>query len=126
MEYKDTPAWAGLNTPFTCLEESNGQYSFLPAPIFSPTWPTKGTLADKALALFMEGRLIDHPHFEALTGSWRLGAVVFQLRELRWPIETLDIASPTEDMPDRIIALYRLDGSFIGQAIAMQNNGGSL
>lgn len=29
------------------------QLSFLPPPPFCPTWPTRGTLADRALALLM-------------------------------------------------------------------------
>lgn len=116
----------GEAVAFPYLDYASGQYSFIPAPIFSPTWPTKGTLADKALALFMEGRLIDHPDFEALTGSWRLGAVIFELRKLGWPIKTLDIPSPTQDIPDRIIALYRLDDRFIAEALAMQNSGGDI
>lgn len=116
----------GEAVPFPYLDYANGQYSFIPRPEFAPTWPTKGNLQDKALALLMDGRLIDHPEFEDITGSWRLGAVIFQLRGLGWPIETLDIPSPTEDRPSRIIALYRLDGQFIGNMLAMQKSGGNL
>lgn len=111
---------------FPYLDYANGQYSFIPRPEFAPTWPTKGTLQDKALALLMDGNEIDHPEFEDITGSWRLGALIFQLRWLGWPIETLDIPSPTRDIPDRIIALYRLDGRFIAEALAMQNSGGDI
>jgi hypothetical protein len=95
------------------------QLSFLePAP-FAPQWPTKGTLADKALGMFMDGQVFDHPDFESRTDSWRLGAVVFTLRTLGWPIETIEIPSPTADCPDRTIALYRLDGKYTAQALAM-------
>ena len=110
----------GEAAPFPYLDYASGQYSFIASPEFAPTWPTKGNLQDKALALLMDGRLIDHPEFEDITGSWRLGAVIFQLRGLGWPIETLDIPSPTQDTPDRVIALYRLDGKYISQALAMK------
>ncbi len=48
------------------------QLSFLPPAPFCPTWPTRGTLADKALGMLMDGRMIDHPEFENSTQSWRL------------------------------------------------------
>lgn len=104
------------------------QLSFLEPPSFAPQWPTRGTLADKALGMFMDGQVFDHPDFECRTQSWRLGAVVFTLRTLGWPIETIEIPSPTEDCPDRTIALYRLDGKYTAQALAMNgrplaNNG---
>ena len=95
------------------------QLSFLPPPPFCPTWPTKNTLADRALGLLMDGRMIDHPDFQDVTASWRLGAVVFTLRALGWPVETIDIPAPTEQSPDRVIALYKLDGKYTAQALAM-------
>lgn len=95
------------------------QLTFLEPPPFAPQWPTKGTLADKALGMFMDGQVFDHPDFESRTQSWRLGAVVFTLRALGWPIETIEIPSPTTDCPDRLIALYRLDGKYTAQALAM-------
>ena len=99
------------------------QLSFLPPPPFCPTWPTRGTLADKALGMLMDGRMIDHPEFENSTQSWRLGAVIFTLRAYGWPVETVEIPSPTQDNPHRVIALYRLDGKYTAQALAM--NGGA-
>lgn len=99
------------------------QLSFLPPPPFCPTWPTRGTLADRALGMLMDGRHIDHPDFEDATQSWRLGAVIFTLRALGWPVETIEIPSPTEQCPDRVIALYRLDSSYTAKALAM--NGGA-
>ncbi len=95
------------------------QLSFLPPPPFCPTWPTRGTLADAALGMLMDGRMIDHPDFENSTQSWRLGAVVFTLRTLGWPIETIEIPSPTEHCPDRIIALYHLPSKYTALALAM-------
>ena len=102
---------------------SGEQLSFLPPLPFCPTWPTRGTLADRALGMFMDGEHIDHPDFENRTQSWRLGAVVFTLRTLGWPVETIDIPSPTPENPDRVIALYRLDSKYTAQALAM--NGGA-
>lgn len=72
--------------------------------------------------MLMDGRLIDHPEFEDVTQSWRLGAVIFTLRTLGWPVETVEVPSPTDENPHRIIALYRLDGKFTAQALAA--NGG--
>lgn len=94
------------------------QLSFLPPPTFCPTWPTRGTLADKALGMLMDGRMIDHPQFENSTQSWRLGAVIFNLRAYGWPVETVKIPSPSEENPRRVIALYRLDGKYTAQALA--------
>jgi hypothetical protein len=73
--------------------------------------------------MLMDGRMIDHPDFESSTQSWRLGAVVFTLRALGWPVETIEVPSPTEHCTDRVIALYRLDAKYIAQALAM--NGGA-
>lgn len=71
--------------------------------------------------MLMDGKKFDHPDFEARTQSWRLGAVIFTLRSLGWPIETIDIPSPTEDYPDRVIALYHLPGKYVAQALAIMN-----
>ena len=101
---------------------SGEQLSFLPPPPFCPSWPTKNTLADIALGMFMDGRMIDHPDFENLTQSWRLGAVIFTLRALGWPIETIEIPSPTEQSPDRVIALYHLPGKYVAEALAMNGS----
>lgn len=94
------------------------QLSFLPPAPFSPIWPTVGTLADNALHCFLAGFTLEHPDFEERTGSWRLGAVVFQLRTLGWPIETLDIAAPTAECPGRRIARYFLPPRFVAEALA--------
>lgn len=104
--------------PNSVPQYAGEQLSFLEPPEFAPQWPTRGTLADKALGMFMDGKVFDHPDFEGRTQSWRLGAVVFTLRTLGWPIETIEIPSPTPDCPDRTIALYRLDGKFTAMALA--------
>lgn len=84
------------------------QLSLLPPPPFAPTWPKRGTLADKALGMLMDGRLIDHPEFEERTKSWRLAACVFQLRALGWPIQAEGLPAPTTEAPGRSIARYAL------------------
>ena len=98
------------------------QLSFLPPPPFCPTWPKKNTLTDTALGMLMDGRMIDHPDFQDVTESWRLGAVIFSLRTLGWPIETIEVPSPTEQSPDRVIALYHLPPKYVAMALAI--NGG--
>jgi hypothetical protein len=89
------------------------QTSFLPPPPFAPTWPMPGTLAADALAIFMRGEGITSPQFEAVTFSWRLSAVVYTLRDLGWPIESVDIPSPTHENPHRYIARYYLPQKWI-------------
>lgn len=104
--------------PSTVTGACGEQMSFLPPPPFSPIWPTKGTLADRALGFFMDGARLNHPEFEARTQSWRLGAVVFQLRTLGWPVETVEIPAPTAENPHRIIARYHLAPQHVAQALA--------
>lgn len=104
--------------PSKAFGVSSEQLSFLPPPPFSPIWPTKGTLADRALGYFMDGTSMNHPEFEARTQSWRLGAVVFYLRTLGWPIETVEIPAPTPENPHRIIARYHLAPQYTAQALA--------
>ncbi len=78
-----------------------------PAP-FAPSWPTRGTLADAALARFLAGERLDHRGFLDARGSWRLAAVVFQLRAYGWPIQSETLAAPSDESPARCIARYWL------------------
>jgi hypothetical protein len=94
------------------------QLALLPPPPFNPSWPKRGTLADKALALFMAGRYMDHPGFEETAQSWRLAAVVFELRTLGWPIESIDVPAPTEAAPQRVISVYHLPRRYLAYALA--------
>lgn len=107
-------------TTYQAFGASGEQLSFLPPPPFCPQWPTKGTLADKALGMLMDGQVFNHPDFESRTQSWRLGAVVFTLRTLGWPVETLEVPSPTKQCPDRVIALYKLDSRKVAEALAKE------
>ena len=55
----------------------------------------------------------------ARLGSWRLAAVVFQLRALGWPLDTIEVPSPSDEHPGRTIALYKLPAKYAAMAMAM-------
>ena len=93
------------------------QTSFLPPPPFAPTWPMPGTLAASALDAFLRGEAMTSPQFEALSFSWRLSAVVYDLRALGWPVESIDVPSPTYEAPHRLIARYWLPQKWIHLAL---------
>ena len=93
------------------------QLSFLPEPEFCPQAPPHATLADRLLQRLLTGETLTHPDFEGVTGSWRLGAYVHALRELGWPVETVEVSSPSAQCSDRIIARYVMPGwvrDFVG------------
>lgn len=95
------------------------QLTFLePAP-FCPSWPKRNSLADRALKLFLDGKVFDHPDFIEGFGSWRLSSVVHRLRENGWPIDTISVPAPNEESPGRTIALYKLPAKFIAEALAL-------
>jgi hypothetical protein len=94
------------------------QLTFIEPPPFCPVWPKRNGLADRALKMFLDGRVFDHPDFIEGCGSWRLAAVVFQLRALGWPIDTIEIPAPSEQHPGRTIALYKLPAKYVAQALA--------
>lgn len=99
------------------------QISFLPPPPFAPTWPQPGTLAAAALEAFLRGEGLTHPQFEAFTFSWRLSAVVGVLKDLGWPIESIDVAAPTYEHPHRTIARYHLPQKWIHLARELRAGG---
>jgi len=72
--------------------------------------PRPNTLASRLLALFKEGRALTSPEFQVITGSWRLSAVVFDLKGLNWPVQSVLIAAPSQSHPDRKISRYWLEG----------------
>ncbi len=84
------------------------QLSFLPEPDFNPVWPRPNTLSARCLAMLLAGQAIDHLDFIERTGSWRLAAVIFELRALGWPVEAEEIPAPTADAPTRHICRYTL------------------
>ena len=89
------------------------QMSFLPPLDFNPIWPTPNTLPARCLSMMLTGQTFIHPEFEAVAGSWRLSAVIFTLKGLGWPVESLDIAAPSPEAPNRIISRYYLPDAII-------------
>ncbi len=99
------------------------QLSFLPPPPFCPAWPRPGTNAEAALDLLMQGRMLDHLDFIEARGCWRLAAHIAVLKDMGWPIERIDVASPTDDDAGRVIALYHLPAKYV--ALAQELKGGA-
>jgi hypothetical protein len=99
-----------------CKVSAAEQLTLFAPPPFAPAWPGRGTLAAHALTKLMMGRQLDHPTFEAATGSWRLAAVVFELRAMGWPVESIEAPSPTEQCPSRAIAVYRITATGMAAA----------
>lgn len=63
---------------------------------------------------------MDHEDFFHVCGSWRLADAVLHLRDQGWPIEGMTIPAPTETLPGRVIAVYRLPPEYIALAINLQ------
>lgn len=104
-------------------EVLGGQLTFLPTPEYCPTWPTKGQLADKALALLLRGQQFDNPTFEQLAGSWRVSQPIVELLDRGRPIKTIELPGPTELVQTRVIGLYRLRCKYIGLALPAKDGG---
>lgn len=98
------------------------QLSFLPPLEFTPICPTKNTLEDYALAMLAKGHPFNHPEFETKHQSWRLAAVVFNLRRLGWPIETTLTPRLCADGKRKNVARYRLPTKYITIAAAVVAN----
>lgn len=96
------------------------QLSFLPPPPFYPCWPRPGTNADAVLDMLMQGRMLDHMDFIETHGSWRLAAVIHDLIGMGWPIERINMPSPTDEHPQRFIAVYHLPGKYVALAREIQ------
>jgi hypothetical protein len=112
------PAPTKTQAAFSIYKQAE-QLTLLDPPVFFPTWPKRGALAYRALAMFMDGQMIVTPDFQDFTARWRLAAVVCDLRDLGWPIESIDIPAPTEERQNRFIALYRLPTKYAAQARVM-------
>jgi len=82
------------------------QTSFLPEPDFNPIYPCPGTLPARCLRMMLQAKSFTHPEFEQVTGSWRLSAVIFQLKELGWPVESVELQAPTPECAHRAISRY--------------------
>lgn len=84
------------------------QMSLLPEPDFNPIKPKPNTLPARCLSQMLRGQHFTHPQFEQMTESWRLSAVVYDLREMGWPVESVDVPAPTKACPTRTISRYYL------------------
>ena len=89
------------------------QMSFLPEPDFNPIYPSPNTLEARCLRPMLQAQSFTHPEFEALTGSWRLSAVVFNLKELGWPVDSVELSAPTPECASRAISRYYLPAKVI-------------
>lgn len=94
------------------------QLSFLPPAPLSPVRPSS-RLAVAALDALLSGQAIDHPHFEVETGSWRLAAVVRELRRLGWPVLSDDVPGILADGRLRYVARYHLSPDTLAQLHAL-------
>lgn len=92
------------------LQASSGfkQTSLLPEPDFNPIYPTPNTLPARCLSMMLNGQSFIHPEFEAITGSWRLSAVIFTLKGLGWPVDSIERPAPTPECHSRTISRYFL------------------
>jgi hypothetical protein len=85
------------------------QLDLIEAPAFSPRWPPRASLSGRALSELLRGQRIKHPDFMRTTGSWRLAEPIRKLRRsYGWPVETIEIQSPTPENPARVIGEYLL------------------
>jgi len=91
------------------------QLHFLPDPGFIPFWPNPDKLPGRLKILFSVPSLTRH-EFMIRAGSWQLTAVVYQLRMIGWPIESLEIHAPNTATPGRAICGYDLPAKLIAQA----------
>ena len=118
MQTKKSPHEAGNERTFEADSIESGQLALFELSTCMPSWPTAGTLADRALNLLLDGQVLDHPTFEGLTGSWRLAAVVFELRALNWPIRSR--IRPTQPGERGGVAVYLLPARAIAEAVAIR------
>lgn len=112
-----------MKAPRNLSQDGAGQMSLIPAPPFSPVWPSPSTLEARALQLLMTGRAIDHPAFEAVTRSWRLAAYVNELRGKGWPIESREDLDPIPENPHRAKVSYWLPAGIIRAALELRAKG---
>jgi hypothetical protein len=90
-------------------------------PEFCPVWPPASTLAYEALKRLLSGERLTHPEFERHTSSWRLAAWIHDLREMGWPVETVEVVS-AHGRSARTIAEYLLPPSVV-ERVANRGSG---
>lgn len=64
------------------------QFVLLPEPNFNPKVPSKNTLSYDAISLMLQGKDISHRNFDKVTSSYRLAAVINDLKKDGWIIES--------------------------------------
>lgn len=64
------------------------QASLLPEPDFNPKVPQKNTLSHDAISLMLNGKEVSHRNFDKVTSSYRLAAVINDLKKDGWIIES--------------------------------------
>lgn len=86
--------------------------------ITTPSYPSTGTLASRALALLLKGQRITHRDFMVRAGSYRLAGYIRELREKGWPIRTIERDKPTSDPRGRraTVAEYHLPAEAVAEA----------
>ena len=99
------------------------QLTLIDPPPFCPTYPKRGSLPHRALSSLLAGKHIDHSDFIDSTESWRLAAAIHVLRKLGWPVETIDVPSPSRQSLRRVIAIYKLAVKYIVQAASLGKGG---
>jgi hypothetical protein len=90
------------------------QLSFLPPMPLAPTMPT-APLERRALDFLLAGQAITTPEFQAVTGTWRLSAMVKRLANLGWPIRAAYEAITATDGHRQDIARYSLSPETLEQ-----------
>lgn len=95
------------------------QLTLIDPPPFSPIWPKRGSLPERALRMLMDGRRIDHKDFIEHSCGWRLAAAIHELRGLGWPVDTIEVPRPTKHAPRRVIGLYRLAPKYTAMALSI-------
>jgi hypothetical protein len=93
------------------------QLTLIDPPPFSPIWPKRGSLPERALHMLLDGKRIDHADFIKHACGWRLAAAIHDLRELGWPVQTIEVPRPTKHAPRRVIGLYVLELKYVAMAL---------
>jgi hypothetical protein len=67
----------------------------------APAYPNINTLASRALSLLLQGSAITHRDFWVYAGTYRLSALIFELRKIGWVIRDTYELVPTSDPTTR-------------------------
>ncbi len=119
MNKQSPPKKNEAPTPSKVSGASGKQLSFLPPPPFCPTWPTRGTLADRASGTFIAGQMLVPPRFEQRMQSLGLAA---PLLKLVGPIKAIETPITAEPNPNQVMDRYHLPSEYTAQALEL--NGG--